>query len=141
MSDDHHGRRGDGGGWAAPPSWDGDPTRFRTYQQEVLLWYDTLSDAPEYSCGARLVRGLTGVARKTGRGLDRALLRGTPGSPAVPASGDDPDDEGYTAAIPETRPDPVPGINYLFEALGELIGQSPVLRRGEAMKAFYERLR
>ena len=141
MSHDDHGGRGDGSGWAAPPSWDGDPTRFRTYQQEVWLWYDTISDAPKYSCGARLVRGLTGVARKTGRGLDRAQLRGTPGTPAVPASGDPDDEEGHTPAIPAVPPDPVPGIQYLFEALGELIGQRPVLRRGEAMKAFYERLR
>ena len=89
MSDDHHGGRGDGGSWAATPSWDGDPTRFRTYQQEVWLWYDTLSDAPKYSCGARLVRGLTGLARKTGRNLNRAQLRGTPGTPAVPAGGGD----------------------------------------------------
>ena len=108
--DDPGGRERDGSGWAAPPSWDGDPTRFRTYQQEVWLWYDTLNDAPKYSCGARLVRGLTGVARKTGRGLDRELLRGTPGTAAVPASGEDPEEEGYTAAIPETKADPVPGI-------------------------------
>ena len=31
--------------------------------------------------------------------------------------------------------------SQLFEARGELIGQRPVLRRGEAMKSFYEKLR
>ena len=57
-----------------------------------------------------MVRGLTGVARKTGRGLDRAQLRGTPGTPAVPASGDPDDEEGYTPAVAAVPPDPVPGI-------------------------------
>ena len=55
--DDPGGRERDGSGWAAPPSWDGDPTRFRTYQQEVWLWYDTLNASPSFSVGARLGRG------------------------------------------------------------------------------------
>ena len=130
----------DSSGWAAPPSGDGDPTRFRTYQQEVWLWYDTLSASSSFSVGARLVRGLTGVARKTGRGLDRARLRGTPAVAAVEAVGEE-GTEAYVPATPGARADPVPGINYLVEELGELIGQRPVLRRGEAMKAFYEKLR
>ena len=96
----------DGSGWAAPPSWDGDPSRFRTYQQEVWLWYDTLAPSSAFSVGARLVRGLTGVARKTGRCLDRERLRGTPAVAATEAVGEEGSND-YVPATPGVRADPV----------------------------------
>ena len=57
------------------PQWDGDPSGWRDYQQEVRLYKTGENLEVNWSVAARLVGGLRGAARRVGLAMtDQELL-------------------------------------------------------------------
>ena len=67
MSEREHGKND-------PPSWDGNPTSWRHYQDEVRIWTLGQDLDVKYCLAARLIRNLTGPARRAALTIAEADL-------------------------------------------------------------------
>ena len=46
------------------PQWDGDSASFSRYEEEALLWQESIAWQKRYMCGPRLISELTGAAKR-----------------------------------------------------------------------------
>ena len=102
LDDDHGG---------LPPQWNGDPSRFDSYREEVRIWSLSIDLTSKGCVAARLVRRLTGSARRIGLAMSDAKLMGS-------------------------ADDPRSGINLLLQRLSALSPDS-VSRGGSRMRELF----
>ena len=95
-----------------PPTWDGNPSSWRHYQDEVKIWTLGQDLDVKYCLAARLVRNLTGPARRAAFALPEAALMAT--------------DENKKA-----------GIENVMKKLKETFGDDSYVRKGESLEEFF----
>ena len=106
MSHDHReGRNG-------PPTWDGNPTMRRPFKDEVRIWTLGCDLEVKYCIAARLVRNLTGPARRAALTLKYDELLAT--------------DSNKKA-----------GIENEMKKLQDTFGDDSVVRKGESLEEFF----
>ena len=74
----------DSGAWSRIPSWNGDPTTWRSYKKRVELWVEGENLEVGYSLAARLAQRLTGSARVVADQIPTVELRPFRGVEANP---------------------------------------------------------
>ena len=113
------------------PRWDGNPATRQRFRDEVRLW--TLSEDlnVNYSLAARLVKNMTGPARRACLTLtDEQLLPGAPVEEVHNA-----DDVITTPGRPA---DLRAGIDNVLRALDASLGDEAAVRKGTSMTDFFE---
>ena len=127
MADDS-GHSGGGGAYARIPGWDGNPTTWWRYKQDVELWLEGEDLEVKYSIAARMVQKLTGTARIRANLLPVDNLRPQRPSPAVPPVWQD--EELVAPAIDAVPANWRRGIDYLLADLERMPGIPQVVRKG-----------
>ena len=61
--------------WSRIPSWDGDKRGWKAYKRDVELYLETEKLDVDFSHGARLVKKLTGAARRFADNIPLESLR------------------------------------------------------------------
>ena len=111
MATDERDRDRDGGN-LQPPSWDGNPARWQVFKDEVRLWTLASNARVQYCLAARLVRQLTGSARRIGLSMTDADLSA------------------------DSEEDPLSGITRLMTRLAAL-APADIIRKGAHLNAFF----
>ena len=99
-------------GGPSPPGWDGNPAKWLPFKDEVRLWSHSINVGVKYSIAARLVRQLSGSARRIGLAMSDDELR-------------------------PTEDNPLRGVQILMERL-EALAPSDVVRKGAQLSAFFK---
>ena len=120
------------------PTWDGNPTTWWKYKQDVELWLEGEDLEVKYSIAARMVQRLTGTARIRANLLAVEALRPQRPVAAIPAvmSGD----AVQTPEVPAVPANWRRGIDYLLNDLEKMPGIPQVVRTGNQRSWFYETL-
>ena len=120
--EDHAGGGGGGGGaFQRIPAWDGTPSRWRRYKQDVELWLEGEDLDVRFSLAARMVTKLSGTARTQARLIPLEELRPVRGRMATPVLvGEDGTVEAE--AVEGRPPDLRAGINILMIELENMPG-------------------
>ena len=95
-----------------PPSWDGNPTSWRHYQDEVRIWTLGQDLDVKYCLAARLIRNLTGPARRAALTIAEADLLAIDSNKKI-------------------------GIQNVMAKLKETFGDDSVVRKGESIEEFF----
>ncbi len=103
---DHRDNRND------QPTWDGNPTTWRPFKDEVRIWTLGCDADVKYCIAARLVRNLTGPARRAALTLKEDELQ--------------PTDVNKKA-----------GIQAVMAKLMKTFGDDSVVRKGESLEEFF----
>ena len=97
------------------PTWDGNPTTWWKYKQEIELWKEAENLKAEYSLAARMVQKLSGTARLRANLIPLDKLR--PQRPVAEVK-EVTDDQGNvtTPAVPAVEADWTKGIDFLCQS-------------------------
>ena len=105
------------------PQWDGDPSGWRDYQQEVSLYKTGENLEVNWSVAARLVGGLKGAARRVGLAMtDQELL---------------PTARNITDNLERKADRNRRGIEALMTRLEAELGQQRPQKKGESLEMFF----
>ena len=105
------------------PQWDGDPSGWRDYQQEVRLYKTSENLEVNWSVAARLVGGLRGAARRVGLAMtDQELL---------------PTARNITDNLERKADRNRRGIEALMTRLEAELGQQRPQKKGESLEMFF----
>ena len=105
------------------PQWDGDPSGWRDYQQEVRLYKTGKNLEVNWSVAARLVGGLRGAARRVGLAMtDQELL---------------PTARNITDNLERKADRSRRGIEALMTRLEAELGQQRPQKKGESLEMFF----
>ena len=94
------------------PGWDGNPSSWETYKQEVRIWKLGTDFSVKYSPAARLLAKLTGSARRVAYAIKDEDLKGT-----------------------EERPHK--GVEAIMTLLEQNLSGEKEVRKGESMEDFF----
>ena len=120
------------------PAWDGNPTSWWKYKQDVELWLEGEDLEVKYSIAARMVQRLTGTARIRANLFKVESLRPQRPVATVPAVVV----EGVetTPATPAVAANWRRGIDHLLSDLEKMPGIPKVVRTGNQRSWFYKSL-
>ena len=105
------------------PQWDGDPSGWRDYQQEVRLYKTGANLEVNWSVAARLVGGLRGAARRVGLAMtDQELL---------------PTARNITDNLERKADRNRRGLEALMTRLEAELGQQRPQKKGESLEMFF----
>ena len=113
------------------PRWDGNPSTRQRFRDEVRLWILSEDLSVGYSLAARLVKNLTGPARRACLALtDEELI-------AKPAIQEVRNEAGQV--VVQGRPANLrAGIDNVLRALDRSLGDEAAVRKGTSMADFFE---
>ena len=131
MADDDKGSSS----WYKVPTWDGNPAGFRTFKREMEWWKASLDPAScaKFNIAARWTLRQSGLVRSRAEEFTPSELEG---KPAVVST----DPESGEKVVIEPG-DPFAGLDKLMKALEDSLGKTPLDRKGELRKQFYQDLR
>ena len=99
------------------PKFSGDPTQWNNYRDDVRLWLLAEKQDVYFCLAARLVRGLSGSARRVCLKMTKEELSARPATDTVPA-------------------DLERGVNNVLNRLEESLGMTKASRKGTALDKF-----
>ena len=113
----------------AVPTWNGDPSEWERYRDEVRVYCLGTKLSDEYSIAARLVQRLKGAARRIGLGMTDDELSSDPPPTRQ-------DSSGNTVVGAMTRTQYLAGVQRLMTKL-QVLAPAGAVRRGGYMKSFF----
>ena len=113
------------GGWDRIPCWNGDKKVWKAFQRDVEIWIETEKLDVDYSLGARLLRRLSGTAKRFGDNIELSKLRRG---------------EGNETEARTSRNQMTAGIRALMKHLEDSMGLESATRAGEVQDFFYKKL-
>jgi len=99
------------------PKFNGDPTQWNNYKDEVRVWLLAEKQDVDFCLAARLVRGLSGIARRVCLKMTKEELSARPATETTPA-------------------DMERGVNNVLNKLEEGLGMTKASRKGTALDEF-----
>jgi hypothetical protein len=120
------------------PCWDGDPTKWAQYMEDMLIWFDGEDLDVSYNLTSRCIQNLSGSARRAALAIPKADLQPLRRARVVPQSSVDRDND---LVLPEVQvqveQDLARGINNLLRYLEQSLQPDPAVRKGQTMKEFF----
>ena len=114
------------GGWDRIPCWSGSKKLWKAFQRDVEIWIETEKLDVDFSFAARLLRRLSGTAKRFGDNIELSKFRGG---------------EGNETNARTSRSQMTAGITALMKHLEDSVGMESATRAGEMQEFFYKRLR
>ena len=121
--------------WYRVPTWDGNPSNWRSFKREMGWWMASLDSEScrKFNVAARWTLRQTGVVRARCEEFEPHELEATPA-----ITGTDPD-SGDTVVLEEG--DALAGLKKLLRCLEELNGKTALDRKGDLRSQFYQELK
>ena len=131
MADDEKGSSA----WYKVPTWDGNPSSFRSFKREMEWWKASLDpgSCSKFNVAARWTLRQSGLVRARAEEFTPAELAGTPKTEST-----DPE-TGEVVVLDEGNP--FSGLDKLMSALEESLGRTPLDKKGDLRKQFYQDLK
>ena len=121
--------------WYKVPTWDGNPSGFRTFKREMEWWKASLDpiSCAKFTVSARWTLRQTGLVRSRAEEFTPKELEGKPAITSKdPQTGED---------VVIDAGDPFAGLDKLMSALEDSLDKTPLDKKGDLRKQFYQDLR
>ena len=112
------------------PLWNGDPTAWKGYEDEVRVWLLAEKTDVTYSLAARLIQRLGGAARRTALAMTEQELEADPAVPEIYG-------EDYNILQDRVPGSPRAGVERLPQKLETALTSELAVRQGATMYEFF----